>query len=42
VPFGTLRGRDIAAMSSWMLSSGLIHTPISPNRYATNRFLPGG
>jgi len=39
VPYGTLQARNIAAMSSWMLDTGLIHTPISPARYGTNRFL---
>ncbi len=42
VPFGTLRPRNVAAMSSWMLATGLIHTPIAPARYGTNRFLPAG
>ncbi len=39
VPYGTLQARNIAAMSGWMLTTGLIHTPISPARYGTNRFL---
>ncbi len=39
VPFGTLQPRNVAAMSSWMLATGLIHTPIAPGRYGTNRFL---
>lgn len=42
VPFGTLQSRNIAATSAWMLASGLIGAPISPARYGTNRFLPGG
>ncbi len=41
VPFGTLQSRNIAAMSSWMLATGLIDAPIAPGRYGTNRFLPG-
>lgn len=40
VPFGTLRPINTAAMSKWMLSSGLIHAPIAPARYGTNQFLP--
>ncbi len=39
VPFGALQPRNTAAMSSWMLSNGLIHAPIAPGRYGTNRFL---
>jgi putative hydroxymethylpyrimidine transport system substrate-binding protein len=39
VPFGTLQSPNIAAMSAWMLQSRLIHAPISPERYGTNRFL---
>jgi ABC-type nitrate/sulfonate/bicarbonate transport system substrate-binding protein len=39
VPYGTLQSRNIAAMSTWMLDTGLIHAPISPARYGTNRFL---
>ena len=41
VPFGMLQSRNIAAMYSWMLASGLIDAPIAPARYGTNRFLPG-
>jgi putative hydroxymethylpyrimidine transport system substrate-binding protein len=41
LPLGTLQPRNIAAMSSWMLANGLIHSPVSPARYGTNRFLPG-
>jgi len=26
-------------MSAWMLANHLIHAPISPQRYGTNRFL---
>lgn len=40
VPFGTLQGHDIEAMSSWMLENRLIDTPVSAERYGTNRFLP--
>jgi len=39
VPFGTLQSPNVAAMSAWMLQSRLIHAPISPERYGTNRFL---
>jgi putative hydroxymethylpyrimidine transport system substrate-binding protein len=39
VPFGTLQPANIAAMSNWMVATGLIHAPISPARYGTNRFL---
>ena len=40
VPFGTLQGGNVAAMSEWMLENHLIHAPISPARYGTNSFLP--
>ncbi len=40
VPFGTLQSANVAAMSKWMVGSGLIHAPIAPSRYATNAFLP--
>jgi putative hydroxymethylpyrimidine transport system substrate-binding protein len=40
VPFGTLQSVDVAAMSKWMLDTGLIHTSIAPARYGTNAFLP--
>jgi putative hydroxymethylpyrimidine transport system substrate-binding protein len=40
VPFGTLQSKNVAAMSAWMLGNHLIHAPISPARYGTNRFLP--
>jgi ABC-type nitrate/sulfonate/bicarbonate transport system substrate-binding protein len=40
VPFGTLQSANVAAMSAWMLQNHLIHAPISPGRYGTNRFLP--
>jgi putative hydroxymethylpyrimidine transport system substrate-binding protein len=40
--FGALHSKDLAAMSTWMLHAGLIGAPISPERYGTNRFLPGG
>jgi putative hydroxymethylpyrimidine transport system substrate-binding protein len=42
VPFGTLQSANLAAMSAWMLQSHLIHAPISPERYGTNRFLAPG
>lgn len=40
VAFGTLQTASVAAMSKWMLASGLIGAPIAPARYGTNRFLP--
>jgi putative hydroxymethylpyrimidine transport system substrate-binding protein len=40
VPFGTLQSPNVTAMSAWMLKNHLIHAPISPERYGTNRFLP--
>ncbi len=40
VPFGTLQAGNIEAMSSWMVGSGLLHSPIAPSRYGTNEFLP--
>ncbi len=40
LPFGTLRSANVEAMSSWMVANHLIERPISPRRYATNRFLP--
>ncbi|HEY3866327.1 MAG TPA: ABC transporter substrate-binding protein [Solirubrobacteraceae bacterium] len=40
VPFGTLQSANVTAMSAWMLANHLIHTPISPQRYGTNSFLP--
>jgi putative hydroxymethylpyrimidine transport system substrate-binding protein len=40
IPFGTLQPHNLEAMSSWMLAAGLIHAPIAPARYGTNRFLP--
>lgn len=39
-PFGRLDSEHVAAMSRWMLSSGLIHAAIDPGRYGTNAFLP--
>jgi hypothetical protein len=39
LPFGTLQSQNVSAMSRWMLQSHLIDAPISPARYATNRFL---
>jgi putative hydroxymethylpyrimidine transport system substrate-binding protein len=42
VPFGTLQGPNVTAMSAWMLQNHLIHAPISPVRYGTNSFLPAG
>jgi putative hydroxymethylpyrimidine transport system substrate-binding protein len=42
VPFGWLQPPNIAATSAWMVATGLIHAPISPLRYGTNRFLRGG
>ena len=40
VSFGTLQSPNVTAMSAWMLENHLIHAPISPERYGTNRFLP--
>jgi putative hydroxymethylpyrimidine transport system substrate-binding protein len=40
IPFGTLQARNVAAMSAWMLQSGLIDAPVAPARYGTDRFLP--
>jgi putative hydroxymethylpyrimidine transport system substrate-binding protein len=42
VPFGTLQAANVRAMSNWMLSNHLIATPVTPVRYGTNAFLPGG
>jgi putative hydroxymethylpyrimidine transport system substrate-binding protein len=42
VPFGTLQGPHVQALSRWMVSHGLIGAPISFTRYGTNRFLPPG
>ncbi len=42
VPFGTLQSKNVAAMSAWMLENHLIHVPIAPARYGTDRFLPTG
>jgi putative hydroxymethylpyrimidine transport system substrate-binding protein len=40
VPFGVFQLRNLAALSNWMLASGLIHAPVAPDRYATSAFLP--
>jgi putative hydroxymethylpyrimidine transport system substrate-binding protein len=40
VPFGTLQGANVEAMSAWMVGAGLIHAPIAPTRYGTNEFVP--
>lgn len=40
VPFGTLQSRNVQAMSTWMLDTGLISAPVTAARYGTNRFLP--
>lgn len=40
VPFGTLQAANVQAMSAWMVSSGLLHSPIGSRRYGTNEFLP--
>lgn len=42
VPFGTLRSRNLEAMSAWMLDTGLISAPVPAARYGTGRFLPAG
>lgn len=39
VPFGTLQPRRIAKLSRWMVSYGLIPSPVAPSRYGTNAFL---
>jgi putative hydroxymethylpyrimidine transport system substrate-binding protein len=40
VPFGTLQGANVRAMSAWMVGAGLIHAPLVPAGYGTNGFLP--
>ncbi|MGA7703297.1 MAG: ABC transporter substrate-binding protein [Solirubrobacteraceae bacterium] len=40
VPFGTLQAANVQAMSTWMVSSGLLHAPVGADRYGTNEFLP--
>ena len=40
VPFGTLQGPNIEAMSRWMVGAGLTHASIAPARYGTNAFVP--
>ncbi len=42
VPFGTLQGAHIEALSSWMVGHGLIGAPVPFARYGTDRFLPPG
>ncbi len=42
VAFGTLQPGNVRALSSWMLANRLITAPISPMRYGTDRFVPGG
>lgn len=37
---GPIWGPNVRKMSAWMLGAGLISSPISPNRYRTNAFLP--
>jgi putative hydroxymethylpyrimidine transport system substrate-binding protein len=39
-PFGTIQPPNVEAMLSWMTATGLIATPIAPERYGTNAFLP--
>jgi putative hydroxymethylpyrimidine transport system substrate-binding protein len=39
-PFGTLEEGNVAAMSAWMVKSGLIAQPVAPARYGTDRFIP--
>jgi ABC-type nitrate/sulfonate/bicarbonate transport system substrate-binding protein len=39
-PFGALRAGNVAAMSAWMVQSGLIDAPVVPARYGTDRFVP--
>lgn len=38
--FGRIDAGHVNAMSAWMVASGLIHTPVSAQRYGTNEFLP--
>lgn len=38
--FGALNAGDVAAMSAWMVQSGLIGAPVAPARYGTDRFVP--
>ncbi len=38
--FGRIDGGHVNAMSAWMVANGLIHTPVSAQRYGTNDFLP--
>lgn len=40
VPFGTLVPAHISELSAWMVHSGLIGAPVSPQRYGTDAFLP--
>ncbi len=40
VPFGTLQAANLQAMSTWMVNSGLLHSPIAPQRYGRSEFLP--
>ena len=42
VPFGTLQPRNVAAMSSWMLATGLIHAPIAPGAIRHESVPAGG
>jgi ABC-type nitrate/sulfonate/bicarbonate transport system substrate-binding protein len=39
IPLGTLQTGNLAAMSAWMVHSGLIDVPVAPARYGTDRFL---
>jgi putative hydroxymethylpyrimidine transport system substrate-binding protein len=39
-PFGTLQAANVRAMSTWMVDSGLLHSPIAADRYGTNELLP--
>jgi NitT/TauT family transport system substrate-binding protein/putative hydroxymethylpyrimidine transport system substrate-binding protein len=38
--FGTLRERDLAALSAFLVRSGLIENPVASGRFATSRLLP--
>jgi putative hydroxymethylpyrimidine transport system substrate-binding protein len=40
VRFGQLQSKKLAALSRWLLQHELIHKPISPSIFGTNRFLP--
>jgi len=41
VALGTIQPRAVLALSRWMTENHLIHAPIAPAVYGTNRFVPG-